>query len=289
MFTRKNILAALALVMLPVFACQASWMRQEGEVAASIGTTLADNGNFFDRNGHERRSACSSGQSLPLYGEYGLSYYNTLYVNTSLAAYNCGGGQQSGFTDFELGTRGRFDLFRNDKTWELAAIIPSAVDPLGAARTPKNFGIKLGIHSSDRVDPYQSFNSGSDPLAARDTFSYGAGLKLWAGHIPDELFGYLGWGHNLSNSDFNKTGTGGWYFSARLDGSTSIDKEHTVTPGIAQVDTHDKWSLLSGQLGLSHSLTPFSTMHLSLHKGLVGTNRGSPSNISVSYSKVWRD
>lgn len=289
MFAKKKIIAVLALAMLPVMTCQASWMRQEGEVGASIGVGVGDSGSFFDRNGTMRRNTCGTAWNMPLYGEYGASYYRTYYASTSLSTYNCGGaaGQLSGFTDFELGMRGRMDLVRSDHTWEAALIIPSYVNPTaGNVRQEKNWGIKLGFHSNDRVDPYQSFITGE--LPSDNVFSYGAGAKLWVGHIPDELFGYLGWGHIISKPDWTNE-KGGWHFSARLDGKTSFTKEHTVIPGNLQVDPHDKFSLLSGQVGLSHNLTQLSSIHFSLHQGLWGKNIGSPSSLNVSYSKTWRD
>lgn len=289
MFAKRKIIVVLALVVLPTLTCQASWMRQEGEAAATVGVTVGDTGSFFDRSGTRRRNTCGTGFSVPLYGEYGASYYRTYYASTSLSTYGCGGaaGQVSGFTDFELGMRGRMDMVRSDHTWELAAIIPSYVNPTaGNVRQQKNFGIKLGINSNDRVDPYQSFLTGE--TQSDNIFSYGAGAKLWAGHIPDELFGYLGWGHALSPSNWTSE-IGGWYLSARLDGKTSFSKEHTVIPGNIQVDPHDKFSLLSGQVGLTHHLTKLSTVHFSLHQGLWGKNIGSPSSLNVSYSKIWRD
>lgn len=286
MVAKKKVIAVLALTMLPALTCQASWMREEGEVAASVGVAASDNGNFFDRGGHRHRNTCGSGLSMPLYGEYGASYYRTYYASTSLTSYNCGAGQVSGFTDFELGMRGRMDMVRSDHTWELAAIIPSYVSPANPIRQQKNFGIKFGINSNDRLDPYQSFIAGEIP--SDNVFSYGAGVKLWAGHIPDELFGYLGWGHTLSKPDWNNE-KGGWHFLARLDGKTSFTKEHTAIPGNIQVDPHDKFSLITGHLGLSHNLTQLSSVHFSVTQGLWGKNIGSPSSLNVSYSKIWRD
>lgn len=303
MFAKNKIIAVLALLMLPAMTCQAAWMRQEGEVGATIGLTVSDIGEFFDRAGNRVRNTCHGGAlDMPIQIEYGASYYHTYYANTSLSAYNCGApvgaaiGQVSGLTDVELGMRGRMDVVKSDHVWELAAIIPSNVDPTGAARQPKNFGVKFGLNSSDRVDPYQSFMSG-DPssLSGPDNiFSYGAGVKMWAGHIPNELAGYLGWGHTLSNSAW-KEDIGGWHFSARLDGTTSFGKEHNFNPGpgifpITGVrDVHDHYSLVTGHIGISHSLTQQSSVNFSLKKGLWGRNMGSPSGIHLGYSKVWRD
>lgn len=296
MFAKNRIFAVLALLMLPAMTCQAAWMRQEGEIGASIGVTVSDIGEFFDRAGNRVRNTCGGALDMPMQVEYGASYYRTYYASTSLSAYNCGLGQVSGLTDVELGMRGRMNLTTSDHIWELAAIIPNYVDPMGAARQPKDFGVKFGLHSSNRIDPYQSFMAGdpSSLLGQSNVISYGAGVKMWVGHIPNELSGYMGWAHTLFNSAW-KEDIGGWYFSARLDGSTSFGKEHNFNPGpgifptTGVRDVHDHYSLVTGHVGLSHSLTEHSSVQFSLKHGLWGRNMGSPSGVYVGYSKVWRD
>lgn len=295
MFAKKNILAVLSLVMLPAMTCQAAWMRQEGEVGASVGVTVSDIGEYFDRSGARVRNTCGSALDIPVQVEYGYSYYRTLFANTSLSQYDCrnfGGntGQVSGFSDFEFGTRGRVNLAANDQIWEVAAIIPSYVDPTGGVRQPKNYGFRFGLHSSNRVDPYQTFMAGdpSSLLGQRNVMSYGAGFKTWAGHIPNELSAYVGWIHVMSDSAW-KENIGGWYFSARLDGMTTVGKEHTVTPGNGVRDVHDRSSLVTGHAGFSHSLTEHSSVQFSVKKGLWGRNMSSPAGVYVGYSKVWRD
>lgn len=291
MFAKKKIIAVLALVMLPVLTCQASWMRQEGEVAASVGVAVSEVGEFFDRAGTLTRNMCGTGVGIPMSVEYGASYYRTFYGSTSLHTYSCPGvGSVSGFTDFELGMRGRMDVFKSDHTWELAAIVPNYITPQGGVRRPKNWGLKMGIHSSNRVDPYLSFIAGdeSSKYGQIDVISYGAGVKLWEGHLPNELFAYLGWGHTLSVSQWSQD-IGGWDFSAKLDAQTTFGKEHTVVPGLLILDAHDKSELLTAQAGFAHSLTKVSSVHFSLTKGLRGRNASSPFGINVGYSKAWRD
>lgn len=291
MFAKKKILAVMALVMLPAMACQASWMRQEGEVAASVSVSVSEVGEFFDRAGTVARNTCGSGIGMPMTVEYGSSYYHTLFASTSIHSFNCPGiGQVSGFTDIELGARGRVDAFRSDHTWEVSGIIPNHVTPNGGVRKPKNWGVKLAVHSSDRVDPYMNFieADGSGNKGQIDTISYGAGVQFWEGHLPNELFAYLGWRHLLSESHWAQE-TGGWDFSAKLDGTKTFGKEHTVAPGLLVHDVHDKSELLALRAGFSHSLSRNSSAHISLTKGLWGRNASSPLSISVGYSKNWRD
>lgn len=290
MFTMKKFVAVAVFAMLPAMACQASWMRQEGEVGASVGLSISEVGGMYDRAGTETRNGCGTGVGIPLSVEYGPSYYRTFYGTTSLHSYNCPGlGSVSGFTDFELGMRGRTNVFTSDHTWEIAGIIPSYITPNGGVRRPRNWGVKVAVHSSNRVDPYTNFIEGGDAAHGQiDTISYGAGMRFWEGHLPNDLFGYLGWSHQLSPSHWAQE-IGGWGFSAKLDGTTTLGKEHTVTPGLGVLDVHDRSSLLSATAGFSHSLSKSSSTHFSLHKGLWGKNSTSPVSISVGYSKTWRD
>lgn len=284
---KRKIIVVLAIVMFPAMSCDAAWMRQEGELSGYTGFALNDNGGFYDRNTTKIRRACNPSMDIPLQAEYGYSYYRTVYLNTSLTSSGCGKGHVTGFTDIELGTRGRLNLARSDHTWELGAILPNTPGP-----RPKYFGIKFGINSSDRIDAYQAFLA-NDMYSKGEpnVFSYGAGFNLWKGHVPNEASAYIGWGHTLANPTWQND-TGGWYFSARLDGSRSVRKVHSTTvPLNAPLvrDSHDRFALIAANIGIAHSLTKLSSIQLSLKQGIWGRNVSNPSGIHLGYSRVWRD
>lgn len=191
----KKLLAILVLAALPVASSQAGWMRSEGEIAGSMGFMLKDNGNIYNSQGSAMRNTCGGGINVPLYAEYGQSYYHTFYASTSLDSFKCGATKMEGLNDIETGMRGRFDYF-TDHNWDVAVIFPQHISPNGATFQPKHFGIKAGIHSSTRLDPYQSFLTEQE--IAKSTFSYGAGMKYWTGDVPGELFGYFSYGRILT-------------------------------------------------------------------------------------------
>lgn len=280
----KNWLTIMMLVVLPVANSYAGWMQSEGDLAISSGLGFKDNGNAFDRQGSAFRNTCGSGANVPLYAEYGYSYYNTLYATTSLEKFNCGVTTQQGFNDVETGIRGRLDHFI-DHNWEIAAIFPQHLSPNGAAALPKKFGIKVGIQSSTRLDPYESFLT--EQAIAKSSIAYGAGIKYWVGDAPGEAWGYLSYGHVLKDADWARE-LSGWSLIARMDARTSIAKTYTVTPGNGLVDLHDKFSLLSGQIGLSRSISINESMMFFVERGLWGRNTSSPLGVFVTYSKVWR-
>jgi hypothetical protein len=214
-----------------------------------------------------------------------MSYYNTIYTSTSFDSFNCGGVKQEGFNDIEAGIRGRMDYFI-DHNWEVAAILPQHLTVNGAIRLPKQFGFKVSVHSSSRVDPYDSFLTEAE--LAKSNFGYGAGLKYWLGDAPVDLYGYLSYGRILKTSDWS-TEVGGWTFTARLDGRTSFGKTY-VTPGFVGVgvDQHDKYKLLTGTIGLNHPLSMNESVNFFLERGLMGQNANFLSGAFVTYSKVWR-
>ncbi len=281
----KKLVAILILASLPIANSQASWMRSEGEFAGSMGLMFKDNGNFFDRQGTSMRNNCGGGVNIPLYAEYGKSYYHTFYASTSLDSFNCGVTKMQGLNDIETGVRGHLDYF-TDHNWDIAAIFPQHISPNGATFQPKHFGIKAGIHSSTRMDPYQSFLTEQE--IAQSVFSYGAGIKYWTGDVPSELWGYLSYGHILTESDWAKE-IGGWSLTARMDLKSSLSKEHTTQPGNGLIDPHDRFSLVTGQLGLNRSLNLTESVYIGLEQGLWGRNISYPSGVFVTYSKVWRN
>lgn len=280
----RKFLAVVMLAALPVANSHAGWMQSDGDIAFSSGIGFKDNGNFYDRQGTSMRNTCGSGMNIPLYAEYGLSYYNTVYTSSSLDSFSCGAVRQQGINDIETGIRGRMD-YAIDHNWEVAAILPQHLTATGAAAIPKQFGIKAAIHSSTRLDPYESFLT--ELGIAKRSFSYGAGVKYWAGDVPGELWGYMSYGHILSNSDWAKE-LGGWAFTARLDAKNALGKTRTVRPGNGLVDIHDNYSLLTGQIGLNRSLTPTESMNFFVEQGLWGRNTSYLSGIFVTYTKVWR-
>ncbi|MCX7194285.1 MAG: hypothetical protein NTY60_11825 [Proteobacteria bacterium] len=281
----KKFLAIMVLAALPLASSQAGWMQSEGDIAISSGIGFKDNGNFFDRQGSSMRNTCGSGINIPLYAEYGASYYNTVYASTSLDSFNCGNVKQQGINDIETGIRGRMGYFI-DHNWEVAAIFPQHLTVTGAAAIPKQFGLKAGIHSSTRLDPYESFLTEQE--IAKNSFAYGAGVKYWIGDVPGELWGYMSYGHTLKNADWSKE-LGGWSFTARLDARNSLGKTRTVTPGNALVDIHDNYSLLTGQIGVNRSLSITESMNIFLEQGLWGRNTSYVTGAFVTYSKVWRN
>lgn len=281
---KVKLLAPLIFAVLPVANSHAGWMKSEGDIAFSTGLGIKDNGNFFNRQGASVRNTCGGGLNIPLYAEYGVSYYNTVYVSTSLDNFSCGRGTLQGFNDIETGIRGHFDYFI-DHNWEVAAIFPQHLSMNGAALQPKQFGIKAGIHSSARMDPYQSFLTENE--LAKNVISYGAGIKYWTGDVPGELWGYAGYSHILTDSDWAKN-IGGWTFTARMDLKNSLGKTRTTVPGIG-LDTHDKFNLLSGQIGLNRTLSRTESVNVFLERGLRGHNISYVSGIFATYSKVWRN
>lgn len=297
MVANKYIIAVLAMAILPSMACEAAWMRQEGEIAASVGISASEIKTAYDRAGSLIQNTCSDALDIPINVEYGATYYNTYFANTSISSFNCLSplappgttARVTDISDVELGVRGRLKVAESDKIWEMAVIIPNYVDPNGAARQPKHAGIRFGLHSSNRVDPYQSFLSGDpDSLSGpQNVFSYGAGYKLWSGPIPYEFSAYVGFMHVISGTDW-KHDTGGWYFNSQLEWLHSLGNEKTVTPGLGVRDIYDQYSLITAHAGFSHSLSQSSAFHFSVKHGLWGRNINRPAGINIGYSHAWR-
>ncbi len=278
-----KLLVVMVLTALPIMSSQAGWMRNEGEFSASTGFGISDGGQFFDRQSTLMRNNCGTSATVPIYAEYGTSYYHTAFVSTALQTYNCGGGTQKGFMDTEVGVRGRFD-YMSDHNWEVSAIFPNHLTPAGAIAKPKKFGINVGIYSSNRLDPYESFLTEKE--LATSSFSYAAGVLHWFGDVPGELWAHATYGRIITTTHWAQE-VGGWTFTARLNAKHSLGKERTVLPGNGLVDVHDRFSLISGSMNLTHGLTPTSSVNIGINQGLWGQNIHSSSGISIGYSQSW--
>lgn len=118
---------AAAIALLGAGAAQAgASLRSESHAfyAATLGYNWAT--QYWDESGDRQDIDCRSVyESFSHYGEYGWSYYHTLFGSVGLAQSECGDGGESGLTDVKAGLRGRINRYLNDRAWEVELTIPT--------------------------------------------------------------------------------------------------------------------------------------------------------------------
>ncbi len=271
----------LGLAALPGPALMAGgYMRSGGQMHLDVGLKLDYGDRFFDKQGHLTSGNCGSAVSVPLYADYGWSYYTTVFANTSLSYRDCPGSQRAyDLGDTEVGLKRRVDPFSNTLVWHAIAILPTS--NIGAVRgsSSRSAGLDLGLHWQPRHDPYD-LNHERDPYGG--SWGFGAGLRTWAEHLPHELWAYAGYGRAISLPDW-RLGKGGWSFYGALRYRQSIGQSH-VTGGA--VDSHDDFRVLGADLSLSHRLGKNESLRLTLSRDLAGENRYVSNSIGIHYGKT---
>jgi len=164
-----------------------TWMRSEDEGYYSAGLTYETATDHWDNNRVRAPMSCKAkNKTLTQSYEYGWSYYRTLFGSVNLVDRDCGGSQTgaSGVGDVELGMRGRLNVFRNGRTWELAAILPTGYSTTGSSRLGNGlYGFKMGAYG-------RFSDQGQDDLVAKPTYELGGDVTIWQGSAPEHLHAY---------------------------------------------------------------------------------------------------
>lgn len=278
--SRLPALLGLALLAASDASDAGGYMRsgEEAELALTLKMDFGD--RLFDKSGTRRGGGCSAGVSASFYGEYGLSYYTTLFANASLRHKDCAGRAAFSPGDTEIGLRRRVDPLRNDWVWEASLIIPTSRLGDPQPSDAQSYGLDLGLHWRPRPDPYD-LSRERDDLEA--TWDLGAGVRAWSRHLPSEAWAYAAYRRPLRVPDFRQN-LPGLAFVAELDGRASLARAHATRSDA--VDVHDRFRLLGLDLGLSYKPSPFEILRATLRADLAGSNRADSSGIYLTYGRT---
>ena len=278
----KRILAQclLCTLALPLVAHAGSQMRSGGEGFASLGLGMDLGGRIFDKNGKALSGSCSPGQSLDVYGEYGWSYYTTVFASGSLRHQNCASGEKWGVESVKIGLARRINPLRSTWVWEASLLLPS--QRTGNQTASRNaFGVVAGLHYHPRANPYDLTHA-IDPL--HPTWDFGADIKGWFDGLPQEGSVYAQYTLPLRATDWN-LGVGGWSVTAGLQYSQTLGGTRATTPHA--VDNQDVFRRLDASLSLRHAIGQYEALSLSLQTSLAGKNTDDSSSIRISYEKTF--
>ena len=154
MLMKKTCILLLMLAPSTLFA--GSWMLSEDHASLTTGIAWSTADSYWDRDSNLQQDSCSSRDTaLYLRYEYGYSYYHSLFASTSIESNKCGDDSANGIPDIKLGIRGRINPYRNNYSWELAAILPVQGDRFDKSEPGKgDFGLQAGIYRRHVDDPY---------------------------------------------------------------------------------------------------------------------------------------
>jgi hypothetical protein len=179
-------LVTLSLVLFGSSSVYAgTWMRSEGEGYYSADLSYETASYHWNNNRVRVPMTCDAKNwALGQTYEYGWDYYHTLFGKVDLRDRECGGTSVSGVGDVELGMRGRLNIFRNGRTWEMAAIIPTGYSTTGSSR------LGNGLYGF-RVGAYGRFTDKDEgEYAAKPVLELGGDVIIWEGSAPEHLHLY---------------------------------------------------------------------------------------------------
>lgn len=278
----KNLLAKclLCTLAMPLAASAGSHMRSGGEAFASFGLSMDLGDRIFDKSGNTFSGSCSPGQSFSAYGEYGWSYYTTVFANGSLRHQSCTSGEKFGLDGGQVGISRRIDPFRNTWVWEAALLLPS--QRFGNQSSNRNaVGVAAGLHYHPRANPYDLTHA-IDPL--HSTWDFGADIKAWFDGSPSEGSIYAKFTLPLQATDWN-LGVGGWSVAADLAYSQSLGSTRATTPNA--VDSEDAFRRLDASLSLRHPISKNEKLGIGVQTSLAGKNTDDTSSITINYEKTF--
>lgn len=257
------------------------WMRSGGE--SSLSTSLSfDTGNsYWDRNRHLRPGSCTANdRALGVLYEYGYSYYYTVFAETELRTRDCGNTHASGIPDATFGIRGRLNMFRNQRTWQLSATIPVQGDLYDPTK-PGNgaFGLAGGLYFLFTPSPYDKEKA----YRTDGVWGWSVGANLWSGGV-----GHLLWTEGVWRKSLKQTWAAPWSFSAGLRGEYGFGGDSATTSISAQPKSLD-YDQITGKLALSRPLSDHSGVRIGYNHDLWGRNTGKNHGFSLSLYYSWGD
>jgi hypothetical protein len=235
---------------------------------------------IFDKHGDAVSGSCSPGQSVNAYGEYGWSYYTTVFASGALRHQTCASGEKWGVEGGQIGLSRRIDPLRNTWVWEAALLMPSQRFD-NRSSSHNSVGLSAGVHYHPRANPYD-LTLAIDPL--HPAWDFGADIKTWFDGSPQEGSVYMQYSLPLQATDWNQ-GIGGWSASMGLQYSQSLGNTRATTPNA--VDSQDAFRRLDASFALRHAIGRHERLGIGLQTTLAGKNTDDTSAIKISYEKTF--
>lgn len=270
------ICAAIFYACIPAVAQAGAWMRSEGELQLGMNLSLSTANDSWDKERRLVDTGCTTHrQYADVHGEYGYSYYHTIFADAGISNKECSGQTRvSGLSDISMGLRGRLDVFRNGRTWEVSLRLPVSGNTADPAR-PGNgeFGLNAGVHFRLAPDPYEN----PALMLQNGIWSWGTGMRLWTGGLAHNWWGYLDWRRDI--------GDGLWSISPRLDGVLSFGEGGAPAAQNFRSNDYDK---LAATIDLKREINRDYSISIAFVRNLWGKNTDRESMLRLGMSRQWR-
>ncbi|MEK6546113.1 MAG: hypothetical protein AABZ28_06250 [Nitrospinota bacterium] len=168
-----------------------TWMQSEGDSVGAIGVSYSTADGFWNSDSNLLKYPIKHQEAVYYqYYEYGYSYYYTILASIAWTYYDSGTIKDSGIDNVKIGVRGRLNIFRNGRTWQVTAILPvkkwdSSVFQPGRGK----YGLEAGIFYRLLPDPYET----PSDIYTQGIWGMGLGTTLRIGDTGSQLCSYRKW------------------------------------------------------------------------------------------------
>jgi hypothetical protein len=198
------------------------------------------------------------------YLEYGYSYYYTLFGGALLGTSSCGADGNTGFGDLRLGIRGRTDLYRNHRAWELVATIPTVRNDATPRLDCGAHGLRAALARKDELLPRVSLGSG-------------IGVQFWESPLAHEL--------DLDLSLSGPLSIGRLRWGVDLDAAAPLEGGGAVNADISDCGTRGK--RVKAGVSLGASVAKGTYMDCGYSRAVWGEDATLSPGFSCGFSKSW--
>lgn len=252
-------------------------MQSEGDTVGSTGVSYSEADSFWKRDGRlVRYSDKHLDATYYLYAEYGYSYYYNLIASTGWNYRDDGTRTSSSVDDIKIGIKGRLNRYRNGRTWQVTAILPTRKgDLLGSRPGGGKSGIDAGIYYRLLPDPYDR------PFSIHNQGIWGGGLgiTLRSGGVGNELWAYGKW----EKSVFNPS----WQVELRLSALSSFAGRESGSVDIYGPNDSYHYHEISSEFSMKYKLNRTLSLNAGYSRDLAGRNINRNDEVQIGISTSW--
>ena len=263
---------AVAGLLLATAADAGSYMQSGGDVhySTSLGHLWAT--QEWDNDGDLADAGCRREYSYSSHRiEWGQSYYHTLFGGMNLARSACAADAKSGLGDIHLGVRGRWDRYRNHRTWELEATLPTP-----GADDATSGGLRIGCGALGLAGTLAIKEKVTEQLA----LGASAGLQLWESPLAHQAIAEV-----TAGGAFGRWSPWRWELGA--SGKRPFDAADAgVSDSLSDCGTRGE--LVRGSARLSFSATDLLSFDCGVTQALWGRDTGRTQGAYCGFSRLWK-
>jgi hypothetical protein len=209
---------------------------------------------------------------------YGYSYYFNLFAAAAVGNYECGlHTKVAGVADIKLGIRGRLDLNRNGRTWELALLIPTGYDSQKVNRL--GYG-RLGFWGGLA---WSSQNTGWEEKEP-SYWEVGAGITYWSGSPSTQSRTYGKYSWRLDEDGNNRIVVQGTLKLSLRDGRATFPAAFAGFPRFS--GDYDSFTVSAKY---AHRLTRHWSISPRIGSTVWGRNTSANNFVDLSITRQWGD